>query len=103
MIHCDYSQFMFSKDFEKGFRSDNVVFLSRFPDGWHGTIVDVIADAELQGRLMGMGLFVGTRFQLLRGGGSGNALLGSLPFLIAIGETRIAVDRAIVEKILVKT
>ena len=93
---------MISKDIEKGFRSENAVSLSRFPDGLHGTVVDVIADAELQGRLMGMGLFVGTRFQLLRGGGGGNAVLGTLPFLIAIGETRIAVDRVIAEMVLVE-
>jgi Fe2+ transport system protein FeoA len=93
---------MVSDDIEKGFRSEKVVFLSRFPDGLHGTIVDVIADAELQGRLMGMGLFVGTRFQLLRGGGNSNTFIGSLPFLIAIGETRIAVDSVIAEMILVE-
>ena len=88
-----------SPDIERGFRSKNVRPLSRFPNGLHGTVVDVTADAELQGRLMGMGLFIGTRFQLLRSG----ATAPPIPFLLAIGETRIAVDHEIAETILVES
>ena len=84
---------------ERGFRSDKIDSLCRFPDGLHGTVVDITADAELLGRLMGMGLFVGTRFQLLRAGKTDF----NVPFLLAIGETRIAVDHKIAEKILVET
>ena len=84
---------------ERSFRSNQIDSLSRFPDGLHGTIVDVTTNAELQGRLMGMGLFVGTRFQLLRSG----TINSNIPFLLAIGETRIAVDREIAEMILVET
>ena len=83
---------------ERGFRSEKVGALSRFPGGLHGTIVDVTADVELQGRLMGMGLFAGTRFQLLRSG----QITPKIPFLLAIGETRIAVDYEIAEMILVE-
>ena len=86
-------------EIERSFYSDKIDSLSRFPDGLYGTIVDVIADVELQGRLMGMGLFVGTRFQLLRRGTASS----NIPFLLAIGETRIAVDREIAEMILVET
>lgn len=86
-------------DIERSFRSGNVGSLSRFPGGQHGTIVDVTADAELQGRLMGMGIFVGIRFQLLRSG----TTVSNIPFLLAIGETRIAVDKNIAEMILVET
>ena len=93
---------MVSQKIENGFRSERIDLLSRFPDGSYGTIVDITADTELQGRLMGMGLFVGIRFQLLRGGGNGRTVVGSLPFLIAVGETRIAVDRDIAEMILVE-
>jgi Fe2+ transport system protein FeoA len=82
---------------EHSFRSERVVPLNRFPGGSHGTVVDVFADAELQGRLMGMGLFVGTRFQLLRSG----TVASNIPFLLAIGETRIAVDHNIAATILV--
>jgi len=84
---------------ERGFRSEKVDYLSRFPNGLHGTVVDVIADAELQGCLMGMGLFVGTRFQLLR---SGEAAY-NIPFVLAIGETRIALGREIADMILVES
>ena len=84
---------------ERGFRSDKIDSLSRFPDGLHGTVVNVTADAELQGRLMGMGLFTGTRFQLLRRGTTDS----NVPFLLAIGDTRIAVDREIAEMIFVET
>jgi Fe2+ transport system protein FeoA len=88
---------------ERGFRSEKISTLSRFPDGLHGTVVDVIADVELQGRLMGMGLFVGTRFQLLRSGQrASGTTASSLPFLLAIGETRMAIDREIAEMILVE-
>jgi len=85
-------------DIEKGFRSKSVGSLSRFPNGLYGTVVDVAADADLQGRLMGMGLFIGTRFQLLRSG----TTTPKMPLLIAIGETRIAVDHEIAETILVE-
>ena len=87
-----------SPNIEKGFRSKSAGALSRFPNGLHGTVVDVTADPELQGRLMGMGLFIGTRFQLLRSG----ATTSKIPFLLAIGETRIAVDHDIADAILVE-
>lgn len=84
---------------ERGFRSDKVHSLSRFPNGLHGTVVEIVADAELQGCLMGMGLFAGTRFQLLRNG----AAAQNIPFLLAIGETRIALGCEIAEQILVES
>jgi len=79
-------------------RSGQTCPLSRFPNGLHGTVVDVTADAELQGRLMGMGLVVGTRFQLVRSGGTTQGI----PFLLAVGETRIAFGSEIAEMILVE-
>ena len=82
---------------EKGFQSKMISPLDRFPSGFHGTVVEMSTDAELQGRLMGMGLFIGTRFQLLRGG----ATTSKLPFLLAIDETRIALDPEIAKTILV--
>ena len=85
-------------DIERSFCSKHICTLSRFSDGWHGTVVDVVADVELRGKLMGMGLFVGTRFKLLRGGAS----TSNIPFLLAIGETRIAFDHKIAEMILVE-
>jgi Fe2+ transport system protein FeoA len=55
------------------------------------------ADAELQGRLMGMGMFIGTQFKLLQGG-----LTSNEPLLLAIGETRIALGTEIAQTILVE-
>jgi Fe2+ transport system protein FeoA len=82
---------------ETVFRSEKVNYLSAFPQGETGTIVDMTADAELQGRLMGMGMFIGTRFKLLQGG-----LASHKPLLIAIGETRIALGPEIARTILVE-
>ncbi|MDR1924984.1 MAG: ferrous iron transport protein A [Planctomycetaceae bacterium] len=82
---------------EKVFRSKKVIYLSTFPQGEVGTIVDMTADTELQGRLMGMGMFVGTRFKLLQGGHSSQK-----PLLVAIGETRIALGTEIAKTILVE-
>ena len=90
---------MESKNIEKSFRSEHVCSLDRFYDGLYGTIVDITADAELQGRLMGMGLFIGTRFQLLRNG----SRTSRTPSLLAVGETRIAADCEITDKIFVES
>lgn len=81
---------------ESAFRSDKVDYLSCFPQGAGGTIVDMTTDPELQGRLMGMGLFVGTQFHLLQGGSS------TKPLILAIGETRIALGTDIAKTILVE-
>ena len=89
---------MSSPNVKRGFRSKKVGALAQFSGGHHGTVVDVVADVELQGCLMGMGLFVGTRFQLLRSGGTTH----NIPFILAIGETRIALGREIAEMILVE-
>ncbi|MDR2346450.1 MAG: ferrous iron transport protein A [Planctomycetaceae bacterium] len=82
---------------ETAFRSEKVNYLSTCLQGESGTIVDMTADAELQGRLMGMGMFIGTRFKLLQGG-----LASRKPILIAIGETRIAIGPEIAQTILVE-
>jgi len=86
------------QNIERSFRSKNVCTLSRFSDGLYGTIVDVIGDADLQGKLMGMGLFVGTRFQLFQRG----TLKSRIPFLLAVSETRIALGWELADKILVE-
>ena len=67
------------------FRSEKVDCLANFPPGAAGTVVDINTETELQGRLMGMGLFVGVRFRLLQGGNGSHK-----PLLLAIGDTRIA-------------
>jgi Fe2+ transport system protein FeoA len=82
---------------ESAFRTSKVIYLSAFPQGESGTIVDMTADAELQGRLMGMGMFIGTQFKLLQGGRA-----SSKPLLLAIGETRVALGHEIANTILVE-
>lgn len=82
---------------EKGFQSDKTTCLCSFPTGAGGTVVDMTTEPELQGRLMGMGLFVGTRFQLLQGGCGSRK-----PLLLAVGETRIAIGPEIARTIVVE-
>ena len=89
---------MKSQILEQSFHSKQICSLDRFRDGLHGTIVDITADAELQGRLMCMGLFIGTRFHLLRSG----TMASQTPFLLAIGETRIAIGHEIANRIFVE-
>ncbi|MDR0870808.1 MAG: ferrous iron transport protein A [Planctomycetaceae bacterium] len=76
------------------FRSDKVRRLSTFQQGQSGVVVDMVLEPELQGRLMGMGLFAGTKFQLLQGGRS------LRPLLLAVGETRISLGKEIAKRIL---
>jgi Fe2+ transport system protein FeoA len=82
---------------EIAFRSEKVDYLNHFSQGESGTVVDLIVDPELQGRLMGMGLFVGTRFHILQKGKT-----STQPMLLAIGETRIALGPSIASNILVE-
>ncbi|MDR0337936.1 MAG: ferrous iron transport protein A [Planctomycetaceae bacterium] len=84
---------------ETAFRSEKVGYLCHFPQGQSGTIVDLVVEPELQGRLMGMGLFVGTRFRVLQ---KGSDAASTRPILLAIGDTRIALGRSIASKILVE-
>lgn len=77
------------------FRSEKVDCLLRFPSGGVGTVVAINTENELQGRLMGMGLFVGVRFRLLQGG-------KARPLLLAVGDTRIALGSELGRCILVE-
>ena len=79
------------------FRSGKVIDLLNFPNGGVGTIVDIDTENELQGRLMGMGLFVGAKFRLLQGGNASHQ-----PLLLAVGDTRIALGAELGRCILVE-
>ncbi|MDR3196499.1 MAG: ferrous iron transport protein A [Planctomycetaceae bacterium] len=87
---------------ETAFRSEKVDYLCHFSEGQSGTIVDLILEPELQGRLMGMGIFAGTRFRVLQGGNTSKTKPSSRPMLLAIGNTRIALGHSIASKILVE-
>ena len=79
------------------FRSEKVDYLQNFPTGGVGTIVDINTENALQGRLMGMGLFAGSRFRLLQGGNASRK-----PLLLAVGDTRIALGSELGHCILVE-
>ena len=63
--------------------------------GDSATILSVRCGQELTGQLMGMGLFAGTGIKLLQGG-------AEKPFLLSVGETRIAMGRELAGSILIE-
>ena len=60
------------------------------------TVVGLDTSNDLQGRLMGMGLTIGARVEVLQNG-------RFKPLLIGVGESRIAMGRDIAAMILVET
>ncbi len=86
-----------SREKSTSFRSEKVDYLINFPTGEMGTVVEINTENELQGRLMGMGLFVGSRFRLIQGGSSSRK-----PLLLAVGDTRIALGSELGRSILVE-
>ena len=78
------------------FKSDHVD-LTSISCGEDATIVAINTELELQGRLMGLGLFVGSRIRLFRGGPGKRG-----PLLLGIGNTRLALSRDVAKKILVE-
>ena len=59
-------------------------------------VVAINTDQELLGRLMGMGLFIGTKVEILQGGKGKSG-----PLRIGIGQTRIVLGRDIAAAIMV--
>jgi len=72
------------------------VFLTQISVGEKAVVVAINTDPELQGRLMGMGLFVGTKVEILQGGQGQSG-----PLRVGIGQTRIALGRDIAAAIMV--
>jgi len=72
-------------------------YLTQVPPGEKTTVVAMNTEQELLDRLMGMGLFIGTKVEIFRGGNSQSG-----PLLIGIGQTRIALGRDIAATILVE-
>ena len=77
------------------FKSTQIRSLTRVPAGDQAVVVAINTEQELQGRLMGMGLFVGTKVDILQGGEGKHG-----PLLLGIGNTRIALGRDIASVIL---
>jgi Fe2+ transport system protein FeoA len=86
-----------SHDKDVSFRSDKIDWLLHFPTGSVGTVVAINTDNDLQGRLMGLGLFVGARFRLIQGGNASRK-----PLLLAVSDTRIALGSELGRCILVE-
>ena len=64
------------------------MFLPEIPPGEKAVVVAINTGQELLGRLMGMGVFVGTKVEVFRGGPDQFG-----PLLIGVGQTRIALGR----------
>lgn len=77
-------------------KSHRIAKLSQLPAGTRGTIVALNSENELQGRLMGLGMMVGSEIRLLRGTRIGKTVL------VAVGETRLAVGADLARQVLVE-
>lgn len=71
--------------------------LSALRSGQSATIVSLAGGRGMQHRLIGMGLHVGTRIEVLRGTIDANG-----PTLVAAGETRLAIGHGMTNRILVR-
>ena len=71
--------------------------LSSLVTGEKATVIAIPSDPDLQGRLLGLGLFPGTEIELQQGGAGKRQ-----PLRIAIGNTRIAMSTEIADQITVK-
>ncbi|MCL2624912.1 MAG: ferrous iron transport protein A, partial [Planctomycetaceae bacterium] len=80
-------------------KSRHICMLDALNTSDRATVVGLNTSNELQGRLMGMGLTVGAKVEVLQGGGHGR----SKPLLIGVGEGRIAIGRDIAQMVLVET
>ena len=72
--------------------------LSSLSPGAKATVIGIPEDPDLQGRLLGMGLFPGAEIELQQGGAGKRT-----PLRIAIGNTRIAMSPEIAAQIIVAT
>lgn len=79
------------------YKSPQIKELNHIRCGTSATVVALRTEQELLGRLMGLGLFVGTKVRLLQGGCNAYG-----PLLLSVGNTRIALGRDIADSILVE-
>ena len=80
-----------------GLKSSRICTLNALPTSESATIVGLNTSNDLQGRLIGMGLNVGARVEILQGGRS-----RFKPLLLGVGESRIAVGHDIAKMLLVE-
>ena len=80
-----------------GLKSRHICILDTLNTSDCATVVGLNTSNELQGRLMGMGLTVGVKVEVLQGGNG-----RFKPLLIGVGESRIAIGRDIAKMVLVE-
>lgn len=90
--------FVDEKPSPSGVKSSRIGGLDTLYTSERATVVGLNAPVELQGRLMGMGMTVGAKLEIMQGGRS-----TFKPLLVAVGETRIALGRDIAKMVLVET
>lgn len=83
---------------DSGLKSSRICVLDALNTSDSATVVGLNTSTDLQGRLMGMGLTVGAKVEILQGGRS-----RFKPLLIGVGESRIALGHDIAKMVLVET
>ena len=81
-----------------GVKSSRTCMLDKLNMSDRATVVELNASHELQGRLMGMGLTIGAKVEILHGGHS-----RFKPLVVGVGESRIAIGRDIAKMVLVES
>jgi len=71
------------------------VRLTQMREGERGIVVDIHGGHRARQRLLGMGIAPGTKIVVVKSGRPG-------PYIIAIGNTRIALGQGVAEKIIVR-
>ncbi|NJE25288.1 ferrous iron transport protein A [Thermococcus sp. MV5] len=71
------------------------VRLAQMREGEHGVVVDVQGGHRARQRLLGMGIAPGTKIVVIKSGNPG-------PYIVGIGNTRLAVGSGIAERIIVR-
>jgi len=79
-------------------KSPHICMLDSLNISDRATIVKLNASNELQCRLMGMGLTIGAKVEILHGGRS-----RFKPLVVGVGESRIAIGRDIAKMVLVES
>ena len=75
--------------------ADGVIPLSRLKADDRGTVLALEGGGEFQGRVVDMGLHVGTEVEVISGGGDGGRVL------VAVGDSRLGLGHGMAEKVIV--
>jgi len=81
-----------------GVKSPHIHMLDSLNMSDRATVVELNASNELQSRLMGMGLTIGAKVEILHGGRG-----RFKPLVVGVGESRIAIGHDIAKMVLVES